>query len=83
MTASATVLALMLTMLALSAEMDAEFRGVHYECIQRASIMAVVALITMGTAIEGRRTTRRAPSIEGRSPNVRRLPRRLLRFASG
>lgn len=46
MTASATILALMLTMLALSAETDAELRGTHYQRIQQVSFMAVVALIT-------------------------------------
>lgn len=53
MTASATVLALMLTMLALSAEMEADIRGVHYERIQQASIMAVVALITAIVVLMG------------------------------
>lgn len=45
MTASATVLALMLTMIALSAEAEAELTGVHYQRIQQVSFMAVVALI--------------------------------------
>lgn len=45
MTASATVLALMLTLLAMSAETEAELTGVHYQRIQQASVMAVVALI--------------------------------------
>ncbi|NIP81417.1 MAG: hypothetical protein GWM90_20260 [Gemmatimonadetes bacterium] len=45
MTASATILALMLTMLGMSAETEAELKGVHYRRIQQTSVMAVVALI--------------------------------------
>lgn len=45
MTASSTILALMLTMLALSADAEAELTGAHYQQIQQVSLMAVVALI--------------------------------------
>lgn len=45
MTASATILALMLTMLSLSADAEAELTGAHYQQIQQVSLMAVVALI--------------------------------------
>ncbi len=46
MTASATILALMLTLLGMSRDTDAQLKSRHYRRIQQASVMAVITLIT-------------------------------------